>query len=89
MAIKHKAALVVYSLSRLSRSTTDSLSIAERLGKGGADLVSLSEHIDTTTPAGRMMMQMVGAFAEFERAQGGKARERLRAYREGRPHRAP
>jgi DNA invertase Pin-like site-specific DNA recombinase len=29
---------------------------------------SLSENIDTTTPAGRMMMQMVGAFAEFERA---------------------
>ena len=29
---------------------------------------SLTEHIDTTTPAGRMMMQMVGAFAEFERA---------------------
>jgi DNA invertase Pin-like site-specific DNA recombinase len=29
---------------------------------------SLTEAIDTTTPAGRMMMQMVGAFAEFERA---------------------
>ena len=29
---------------------------------------SITEAIDTTTPAGRMMMQMVGAFAEFERA---------------------
>jgi hypothetical protein len=28
----------------------------------------LTEAIDTTTPAGRMMMQMVGAFAEFEKA---------------------
>jgi DNA invertase Pin-like site-specific DNA recombinase len=36
----------------------------------------LTEAIDTTTPAGRMMMQMVGAFAEFERAM---LRERARA----------
>jgi DNA invertase Pin-like site-specific DNA recombinase len=36
----------------------------------------LTEAIDTTTPAGRMMMQMVGAFAEFERAT---LRERTKA----------
>ena len=40
----------------------------ERLGESGAGFRSLTEAIDTTTPAGRMMMQMVGAFAEFERA---------------------
>jgi DNA invertase Pin-like site-specific DNA recombinase len=40
----------------------------ERLGEAGAGFRSLTEAIDTTTPAGRMMMQMVGAFAEFERA---------------------
>jgi DNA invertase Pin-like site-specific DNA recombinase len=40
----------------------------ERLGAAGAGFRSLTEAIDTTTPAGRMMMQMVGAFAEFERA---------------------
>ena len=40
----------------------------ERLGKAGAGFRSLTEAIDTTTPAGRMMMQMLGAFAEFERA---------------------
>ena len=34
----------------------------------GAGFRSLTEAIDTTTPAGRMMMQMVGSFAEFERA---------------------
>lgn len=34
----------------------------------GAGFRSLTENIDTTTPAGRMMMQMVGSFAEFERA---------------------
>jgi DNA invertase Pin-like site-specific DNA recombinase len=39
-----------------------------KLGEGKARFRSLTEAIDTTTPAGRMMMQMVGAFAEFERA---------------------
>jgi DNA invertase Pin-like site-specific DNA recombinase len=34
----------------------------------GAGFRSLTEAIDTTTPAGRMLMQMVGSFAEFERA---------------------
>jgi DNA invertase Pin-like site-specific DNA recombinase len=40
----------------------------ERLAQAKAGFRSLTEAIDTTTPAGRMMMQMVGAFAEFERA---------------------
>ena len=40
----------------------------ERIGNAGAGFRSITENIDTTTPAGRMMMQMVGAFAEFERA---------------------
>ena len=38
------------------------------IDKAGASFRSITEAIDTTTPAGRMMMQMVGAFAEFERA---------------------
>ena len=38
------------------------------LKEAGAGFKSLTESIDTTTPAGRMMMQMVGSFAEFERA---------------------
>ena len=60
--------LVVWKLDRLSRSLCDVLTIIERLGEAGAGFRSLTEAIDTTTPAGRMMMQMVGAFAEFERA---------------------
>src|SRR4051794_2919472 len=44
-----KGVLVVYSLSRLARSTKDTLTIAERLERAGADLVSLSEKIDTTS----------------------------------------
>jgi DNA invertase Pin-like site-specific DNA recombinase len=48
----------------------------ERIAKAGAGFRSITENIDTTTPAGRMMMQMVGAFAEFERA---RIRERTSA----------
>ncbi len=60
--------LVVWKLDRLSRSLRDVLNIMERLAEAKAGFRSLTEAIDTTTPAGRMMMQMVGAFAEFERA---------------------
>jgi DNA invertase Pin-like site-specific DNA recombinase len=60
--------LLVWKLDRLSRSLRDVLTIMERLAEAKAGFRSLTEAIDTTTPAGRMMMQMVGAFAEFERA---------------------
>ncbi len=60
-------ALVVYSLSRLARSTRDTLAISEQLDKSGADLVSLSERIDTTGAAGKMMFRMLAVLAEFER----------------------
>lgn len=64
---KRKGVLVVYSLSRLARSTKDALAIAERLDRAGADLVSLSEQIDTTTAAGKMIFRMLAVLAEFER----------------------
>ena len=60
--------VVVWKLDRLSRSLKDLLHIMERIGNAGAGFRSITEQIDTTTPAGRMMMQMVGSFAEFERA---------------------
>lgn len=62
-------ALVVYSLSRLARSTKDTLEIAEYLMKLNADLVSLSEKIDTTTAAGKMVFRMLAVLNEFERDQ--------------------
>ena len=60
--------VVVWKLDRLSRSLKDLLHLMEKIEAAGAGFRSLTESIDTTTPAGRMMMQMVGAFAEFERA---------------------
>ena len=68
--------LVVSRLDRLSRSLRDVLVIMERIQEAKAGFRSLTESIDTTTAAGRMMMQMVGAFAEFERAM---LRERTRS----------
>jgi DNA invertase Pin-like site-specific DNA recombinase len=68
--------LVVWKLDRLSRSLRDVLILMDRLAEAKAGFRSLTEAIDTTTAAGLMMMQMVGAFAAFERAM---LRERTKA----------
>jgi DNA invertase Pin-like site-specific DNA recombinase len=60
--------VVVWKFDRLSRSLKDVLHIMERIAEAAAGFRSVTENIDTTTPAGRMMMRMVGSFAEFERA---------------------
>jgi len=62
-------ALIVYSLSRLARSTKDTITIADVLEKRGADLVSMAEKIDTTTAAGKMVFRMLAVLSEFERDQ--------------------
>jgi DNA invertase Pin-like site-specific DNA recombinase len=59
--------VVVWKLDRLSRSLKDVLHIMEKIDAAGAGFRSVTENIDTTTAPGRMMMQMVGSFAEFER----------------------
>jgi hypothetical protein len=66
--LREKDTVVVWKLDRLSRSLKDVLHIMERIAQAGAGFRSITENIDTTTPAGRMMMQMVASFAEFERA---------------------
>ena len=53
----------------------DLLLTLEKIEEAGAAFQSLTEAIDTSTPAGRMMMHIVGSFAEFERAM---LRERTR-----------
>lgn len=60
-------ALIVYSLSRLARSTKDAIAISERLAKAGADLVSVSEKIDTTSASGKMVFRLMAVLSEFER----------------------
>lgn len=66
-ACASRCALVVYSISRMARSVKDTLAIAERLHKAGADLVSLTESIDTTSATGKMLFRLMAVLAEFER----------------------
>ncbi|MCK5117423.1 MAG: recombinase family protein [Candidatus Aegiribacteria sp.] len=67
LACDEKAALVAYSLSRLSRSLKDTLLIVERLEESGADLVSLSENLDTTSASGKMIFRIFCVLNQFER----------------------
>jgi DNA invertase Pin-like site-specific DNA recombinase len=66
--LREEDTVVVWKPDRLSRLLKDVLHIMERSAQAGAGFQSITENIDTTTPAGRMMMQMIGSFAEFERA---------------------
>ena len=77
--------LVVYKLDRLARSLAHLLQVLERLDKAGAGLKSLTEPVDTATPSGTFMLQVLGAAAQFERSL---IRERaiagmVEAYRQG------
>lgn len=59
--------LVITRLSRLFRSLKHLIVTVEQLGERGVDLVVTQQAIDTTTPAGRLMFHMVGAFDQFQR----------------------
>jgi DNA invertase Pin-like site-specific DNA recombinase len=62
-------AVIVLKLDRATRSVKDLLHLIEVFGKANADLVSVSESLDTSTASGRMVVQILGVMAEFERAQ--------------------
>jgi len=73
--------IVVHKLDRFSRSVTDTLSTLRRLAVINVGLVSISEQFDFTTPAGKVMLTMLSAFAEWyvdnlstEVAKGKRAR---------------
>jgi DNA invertase Pin-like site-specific DNA recombinase len=58
--------LVITKLDRLARSMLDLGKIAEHINKRGVDLVVLDQQIDTTTPTGKLLFNMLGSIAEFE-----------------------
>jgi site-specific DNA recombinase len=60
--------LLVYRVDRLARSIRGLAQIVDELDQAGVIFRSATEPFDTGTPAGRMMVQMLGVFAEFERA---------------------
>uniref|UniRef100_UPI0012ED8A2B recombinase family protein n=1 Tax=Belnapia moabensis TaxID=365533 RepID=UPI0012ED8A2B len=59
--------VAVWKLDRLSRSLRDLLHVMDRLGAGKTGIWSLIEAVHTTTPTGRMTVQLIGASAQFER----------------------
>lgn len=66
-ALREGDTVVVWKLDRLARSLRDLLGILDRITSAGAGFRSLTEAIDTTTPAGKLALHMLGAVAQFER----------------------
>lgn len=60
--------IVIHDFSRLARSTKDLLEITELLNNKNIKLISNKENIDSSTPTGKLMLTMIGAINEFERA---------------------
>lgn len=86
----HVDAVLVVGLDRLGRSLADLLALLGELSSSGCAVASLREGIDLGTPAGRLQVQLLGAFAEFERAliqervRAGMQRARTEGTRSGR-----
>lgn len=65
--VKEGDTIHIHDFSRLSRSTSDLLTIVETLTTKGVHLVSNKENLDSSTPTGKLMLTMIGAINEFER----------------------
>jgi DNA invertase Pin-like site-specific DNA recombinase len=84
-------AVVCWKFDRFARSVSHLLRALETFGSLGIAFVSLSEQIDTTTPAGRMIFTVLGAVAELERSliaervRAGLRNARAKGKRLGRP----
>lgn len=61
-----KVSFCVYKMDRLSRKTSTLLHLVEDLKEHKIEFVSVKENIDTSTPTGILMYQLLGIFAEFE-----------------------
>src|SRR6185437_16647697 len=87
--------VMAWAIDRLGRSLVDLLSTIQHLEACRVDLYLDQQNIDTTTPMGRLVFQVTGAFAEFERSlirqrvRAGLERARSQGKRLGRPRTNP
>jgi DNA invertase Pin-like site-specific DNA recombinase len=87
--------VMAWSVCRLGRSLRDLLSLLEDMRAKNVDLYLEKQGLDTSTPSGRLMFQMVGAFSEFEREMirervvAGMKRARANGKHVGRPRMDP
>lgn len=83
--------VMTWSIDRMGRSLRNLLETIEHLEATGVDLYLDQQNIDTTTPAGKLLFQVTGAFAEFERSMiqqrvnAGLVRAGAQGKRLGRP----
>ena len=83
--------IATWSVDRLGRSLQDLVAFLGELRAAGVDLFLHQQALDTSTPSGRALFQMLGVFAEFEaamireRSRAGLARARAQGKRLGRP----
>ena len=89
---RHEVQIVAaWSVDRLGRSLPDLVAFLSDIQAKGCDLYLHQQAIDTSTPSGRMLFQMLGVFAEFERAiitsriKAAHDRCRVKGVRIGRP----
>ncbi|WP_313882802.1 recombinase family protein [Rhizobium ruizarguesonis] len=88
--LKRGDTLVVWKMDRIARSVMHFVNLISRLRNRGVQFLSLTESFDTSSPIGRLMMHMLGAFAEFEkeviqeRTRAGLAAAREKGQRLGR-----
>jgi DNA invertase Pin-like site-specific DNA recombinase len=91
-AVRREFDLVAaWSVDRLGRSLQDLIGFLQDLHGAGVDLYLHQQALDTTTPSGKAMFQMMGVFAEFERemiserVKAGLARTKAKGTKLGRP----
>jgi len=95
-AVRREFDLVAaWSVDRLGRSLQDLVGFLQELHGAGVDLYLHQQALDTTTPGGKAMFQMMGVFAEFERSmiservKAGLARTKAKGTKLGRPRTSP